>query len=117
MYAKSASFGVAASKTTLVSFLTTELNTAPPRKADGGVRQSDSSLLSTPFHLYWKLKEEKTRYSSFSCPSPIRFVKRIASYWNTLVISPNHPQPSSLSSHVRGNYPNRQTGKVNFAAL
>ncbi|KAL9483901.1 hypothetical protein ACSS6W_002690 [Trichoderma asperelloides] len=44
------------------------------------------------------------------------FVKLIASSLNTPLVIPNHTQPSFAVSHVRGNYPNRQTGKVNFAA-
>lgn len=114
---KPASFGVAASKTKLSSFSHQEFNITLPRKADGGVcspfGQSDSSCcpplpLSTSFR--------RSRYSRFSCPILHLFCQThcvILEYFG-------HPQPPPAIfavSHVRGNYPNRQTRKVNFAAL
>lgn len=98
---KAASFGVAASKPALASFPTKKLNIA----------RAQSSLIH-----HARLFRRKTSIfpvSHPSCPSSLRHTREL---WSSSPTT-NHPQPSSLSSHVRGNYPNRQTGKVNFAAL
>ncbi|PTB44362.1 hypothetical protein M441DRAFT_66124 [Trichoderma asperellum CBS 433.97] len=52
----------------------------------------------------------------FSCPILHPFCQ---AHCVILEYSFGHPQPPPTIfavSHVRGNYPNRQTGKVNFAA-
>lgn len=69
--------------------------------------QSDSSC---PPLLEARRKSNKHIPAQFSHPFCTRCV--IPEYFGHS--HPNHPQPSSLSSHVRGNCPNRQTGKSQF---